>query len=292
MKARVLLRRVRTTMGSAERRARLRAKLRKSAHQMVGPKHPARPVFVAGMQRSGTGMLMNVFHLHPGTAVFDEAADSLVYCDFRIRDMSVLSASLEAQTLPVAAYKVICDSHLVSDLLEVFPDGQVIWMYRRPEENADSQLRKFSEPVRAIKLIHAGEPGGGWLAEGASEDAVRTLRDIDADELSDLDWACLNWWVRNRTYVEQDLGGHPRVRLLSYEATVADPRQVLGQVTDWLGLPRDMRSLRFIHSRSARRMDLPPLHPEVDRLCRSLLASLDDRQRFLAAPDPARLGDS
>jgi hypothetical protein len=224
---------------------------------------------------------MTVFHLHPAVAVFDEAAESAVFDDYRIRDEVALRTSLRSQAFPVAVYKVISDSHLISDLLAAFPDARVLWMYRSPQENAASQLKKFAEPVRAIRLVHAGEPGGGWLAEGASDESLDILRRIDASGLSDQDWACLNWWLRNRSYLEQGLDHDDRVRLLRYETLAADPVEVLGRVTDWLDLPRDEGAVRFVHTRSVRKSELPPLQRDVARLCESLLEVLDEKQAFI-----------
>ncbi len=271
-----------SSLKSPEKRARYVAKTRKSLLQFFRPAVPTRPVFIAGMQRSGTTMMMNVFHLRSDTAVYDEARDSSVFEDFRIRSVDVLRGSLSAQSLPVAVYKVICDSHQITELLDAFPDARVLWVYRNAEDNADSQLRKFANPVGAVKLVHANRPGGGWFAEGVSESTRRTLQEISADALSDFDWACLNWWARNRLFLELELAADDRVELLRYEELVVNPREVLGQVIDWLGLPHKDRSFRFVHSRSVDKKDLPDLHPRVKELCDSLMDSMNSGQRFLA----------
>jgi sulfotransferase family protein len=272
-----------SSLKSAEKRARFLAKTRKSLLHNVRSRQPGRAVFIAGMQRSGTTMLMNVFHLRPDTAVFDEARDSVVFQDFRIRDLDVLRNSLDNQSLPVSVYKVICDSHCVSSLLESFPNARVLWVYRNPQANADSQLKKFASPVQAIKLVHGDQPGGGWFAEGVSDEVRRVLQQFDPGDLADFDWACLNWWARNQIFVEQNLRDDSRVELLRYEELVVNPRTVLGQVIDWLEMPNDERSFRFVHTRSVHKRNLPSVHPEVDKLCNLLLDELNVNQRFVTS---------
>lgn len=276
-----------SNLKSAEKRARVLAKTRKSLFNLLRAKRLARPVFIAGMQRSGTTMLMNVFHLRPDTSVFDEARNSTVFKNFRIRDVGTLRRGLMSQSLPIAVFKVICDSHEIVSLFEAFPDAKVLWMYRNPGDNADSQLKKFEHPVKAIKLVHAGEQGGGWFAEGVSENTRRTLHQFRGNELSDFDWACLNWWARNQLFFEQDLASDKRVEVLRYEELVANPIDVMGQVIDWLGMPYHDRSFRFVHSRSVNKTDRSSLNPEIERLCQSVLDSLDNEQRFLPAILPA-----
>jgi hypothetical protein len=123
-------------------------------------------------------------------------------------------------------------------------------------------------------------PGGGWLAEGASDEAVEALRQLDEARLSDFDWACLNWWLRNRSYFEQGLDADERVRLLRYEDVVTDPRSVLPPVIEWLGLAPDDTAFRFVHARSAHKPQLPVMDPEVARLCDALLQDLDSQPGF------------
>lgn len=264
-----------SNLKSAEKRARYVAMLRKVLVRNFRPAQNTTPVFIAGMQRSGTTMLMNVFHMRRDTAVFDEARSSAVFSDFRIRSTDILRQSIESQRFPAACYKLICDSHKITDLLREFPDAKVLWMYRSPRNNADSQLKKFAEPVRAIKLVHADRPGGGWFAEGVSDEVREVVQSLDAESLSDFDWACLNWWARNILFFELGLEGDKRVRLLCYEDLVQNPRAILRDVVSWIGLPEDNRSFRFVDSRSLAEKDTPPLDPRVDALCTSLLEKFD-----------------
>ncbi|MEO0575363.1 MAG: sulfotransferase [Pseudomonadota bacterium] len=245
------------------------------------------PVFVTGMQRSGTTMLMNTFQLHEHAQVHDEAADSHVFDDYRIRDMQTLEKSIERSKYPFVCYKIISDSHILTDFLARFPTSRVLWAYRSATDNADSQLKKFPHATRAIKLVCEDKPGGGWFAEGCSEATVNTLRGLDRSAFSEFDYACLVWWARNILYFEGEHEHHPRVRLLQYEETARDPHAMMRSVQNWIGIPVSQGAARFVHARSVAKKDLPPLDEHVARLCSDLEARMNTLCKQQWADDAA-----
>jgi len=206
------------------------------------------PVFIVGLQRSGTTMLMDIFHLHPETQVFDEARDSKVFLDFRIRG---------------------------TDTLRRVIDDTVLWMYREPGPNAASRLVKFPAGTKAIRAVCESRQGGGWFAEGVSEAVARNMRSLDRSQFTDFDYACLVWWARNQLFFELNLVNDPRVRLLRYETLVSQPESTMRALYDWTGMQWSSPSMRFVHARSMRKPDLPKLDPEVESMCASLLQRLD-----------------
>ena len=261
---------------NAEMRARYLAKLRKklwNIHQ--NNKKKTTPIFVAGWQRSGTTMFMNVFHLHPDIKVYDEAHNSKVFFDYRVRNLQIVEKTLQESRFPFACYKIICDSHILASFIEAFPDAKIIWMYRDGADNADSLIKKFPHATQAIRLVAQGKPGGGWFAEGVSLAVAEKIREIPLNDLSEFDFACLAWWARNSLYFELGLDCIPNVRALQYEELAQEPRLVMNKLFDWLGLRWSENAFRFIHTRSVGKKDLPKLHPEVEVLCNELKERLD-----------------
>jgi hypothetical protein len=261
---------------SAEHRAKLVSRLRKKFSSLFEPSTETRPIFIAGQQRSGTTMLMNVFHLHPDTAVFDESRESPVFLDFRIRSMEILERSVRDSKKPFACYKIISDSHILPSFIEAFPTARVIWSYRGAADNAASALKKFPHATRAIRLVCEGKPGGGWFAEGVSLPVAEQLRSLPLAELSEFDYACLVWWARNQLLFELEVDGHPAVRLLRYETLAPQPVPVLRALFEWLGVRWLDPVCRFVHSRSIRKANLPAMHPAVATLCNALERQLDE----------------
>jgi hypothetical protein len=258
-----------TKVRSPEWRARAAVRTAKKLFGFTRHAHFKAPLLIAGFQRSGTTMLMNVLHLHPDTEVFDEARDSPSFVDFRIRSTGAVRQAIDASRYRFPCFKIIADSHLLSVILREIPDSAVIWMYREPGPNAASRLAKFRRPTAAIRAVCDGQPGGGWFAEGVS--AV-----LDRASFSEWDYACLAWWARNRLFFDLNLADEPRVRLLRYESLVSEPERTMRSVYEWAGMKWSGPSVRFVHARSAAKPDLPVLDSQVASRCRELLHRLDD----------------
>lgn len=258
-----------------EMRARYLARLRKKLWAGARKDSPTMPIFVAGWQRSGTTMLMNVFQLHPDVEVYNESHNSKVFLDYRVRDLSILKKTLQRCRFPFACYKIICDSHILQKFIDAFPEAKIIWVYRDVKDNAESHLRKFPHATRAIRLVSHDQPGGGWFAEGVTPNIAKQLRELPLKSLTEFDYACLAWWVRNSLFFELGLERISNVRVMQYEELVKDPRSAMSNLFNWAGTEWSERAFRFVHARSVGKKDLPKLHPEVEVLCDELKERLD-----------------
>lgn len=279
---------------SAEWRARATSRVGKKLLGFARGSPRKSPVFVAGLQRSGTTMLMNIFHLHPDTEVFDESRDSKTFLDFRIRSLDTVKRVVDSSHFGFPVFKVIADSHVLPSFLQAFPDAKVIWMYREYGANAASRLKKFGHATAAIRKVCENQPGGGWFAEGVSWAVLERLQALDRSRFTDFDYACLVWWVRNQLYFDLGLDRQPQVRLLRYETLVVDPKTAMRGIFGWTGLPWSAPSMRFVHARSLYKRNLPAVDPQIEALCSELLLRLDEAhdrewQREECAEAPAEL---
>lgn len=264
-----------TDVRSPAWRARAVARVEKKLLGFARSTQLKAPVFIVGLQRSGTTMLMDIFHLHPETDVYDEARDSKVFLDFRIRGLDTLRRVIDDSHYGFPCFKIIADSHILPSIIDGLADATVLWMYREPGPNAASRLVKFPAGTAAIRAVCESRQGGGWFAEGVSAAVAHKLRSLDRAHFTDFDYACLVWWARNQLYFELNLASDARVRLLRYETLVSQPESTMRALYDWTGLQWSSPSMRFVHARSMRRPDLPKLDPEVESMCASLLQRLD-----------------
>lgn len=275
-----------TTLKKRKAWERRIATLRKSVLQRIRPNCSSKPVFVLGKQRSGTSMLMFIFHRHSDTLVFDEHKNNAAFENFRLRDIGCILKIVENARFHTVCFKPISDSHLIELLHEAFPDGQFVWLYRDFKDTANSSLRKFTEATRAIKLVCRGEPGGGWFAEGISPQIADTLRDVYRADLPEFDLACLVWWARNQIILQSGLIGRPNITLLKYEALAVDPRRMLA----WLCHRIDVEYMdsigRKVSARSIGRHAAPGIDHDVERLCTETAEKLDDA--FYAGNPPSK----
>lgn len=248
----------------------------KSVLQRIRPRCESKPVFVLGKQRSGTSMLMFVFHRHPQVLVFDEHKNNRAFQDFRLRSTESVEQIVDDSHFPVVCFKPISDSHLIADLHSAFPDGHSIWIYRDYRDAANSSLRKFDNATRAIRLVCTGQPGGGWFQEGVSESAAAVLRSIYRPDLSEFDLACLAWWARNQIILESGLTNAQNVTLVKYEALVTAPPRMLAWLCNRTGIEYRERIGKIISARSIGRHEAPPMDARVRELCDAALTALDE----------------
>jgi hypothetical protein len=257
----------------AQKRGRLAAKVGKTFRQTFSAPMETTPVFVLGIQRSGTTMLMFAFHLHPDIAVYDESRASKAFFDFQLRGMETTEKLIQTSPFPVACFKPLADSHRATQLLQRFPSARCIWALREYHDVANSFLRKFPHATRAIRLVCSDQEGGGWFQEGVSEETGQILRNLPWQNFTDYDFACLVWWTRNRLFFEQNFDKEKRVLLLRYEKLVTAPEESFAEVTNFIGIPFSTQMTRYIHARSISRHSPPMLNPSVQKLCDELTAS-------------------
>jgi len=262
----------------AQKRGRLVAKAGKVLRQSFSAPTVTTPVFLLGIQRSGTTMLMFAFHLHPEIAVYDESLENKAFHDYRLRGMETTAQLISSSPFSVVCFKPLADSHMTRLLLERFPSARCIWALRDYRDVANSFLRKFPHATRAVRLVCGGQEGGGWFQEGISEETGQILRNLPWKDFSEYDFACLVWWARNRLFFEQNLENEERVLLFRYEQLVTAPEESLRTVTNFIGIPFSPRMIRYIHTNSISRYTPPKIAEPVLEMCDSLLTKLSTLQ--------------
>jgi len=241
----------------------------------VLPVQKTMPIFVFGMQRSGTTMFMDIMENRPDMEVFQEWEKSVFDRDCRISDLSLVDKAVSESKAKYACFKPICDSHIADDFISRFPDGKVIWVYRSYLDNANSAIRRFPTSDRALRLICEGETGGGWLQEGVSDEVLAKLKAVYNKDLSKFEISCLNWWVRNIVLTESDWIKHGNAFLVKYDNLVKDPTAMFADIESVLGVTHIKASYSDVHGRSIAKNDFPPISPAIRELCEELSRRLD-----------------
>ncbi|MGO4342676.1 sulfotransferase family protein [Pedococcus sp. 2YAF34] len=278
----------RERIGTALRKARWRR-----AHGV--PPGAARPVYVVGLQRSGTNMIMRGVDQAPEVDVCNEN-DRRAFSRFRLRPDETLVSVVRSSRHRIVLVKPLCESHRVDQLLALpgLPAGRAVWVVRDPEDRARSEVSKFGDSnLQALRQVAAGHGDDIWQGQRLLRASVDLVRSFDLETMTRETAAVLFWVVRNQLWFDLGLDRRPDVMLVSYDRFVADPHGQMRRLCAFIDLPYRPVLCSHVTPRTSHGSAALPIDPDVRRLARGLLARLDEaaaRARGTAAtqaPVPA-----
>jgi hypothetical protein len=248
--------------------------------------HDARPravpVFVVGVQRSGTNMLVRGLEKAPEFEVHNEN-DRAAFDRFRLRSDDRIRAIVTGSRHDFVLFKPLCDSHRIGTLLDELgtpSPGKAVWAYRSVDGRVRSALAKFGDAnLRALTRIAAGTGDALWQAQGLSEEHRELIRRSVADGMSPESAAALFWYLRNALYFELGLDERPDIALASYDAVVRDPAGEIGSLCAFLQLRFQPSFVAHIEQRAGSSASSVPIDPAIRELCQELHERLEDARQ-------------
>ena len=237
----------------------------------------AMPVWLVGVQRSGTNMVVRGLEESPEVDVHNEN-DGAAFERFMLKPDPVVHRIILASRHRYVLFKPLCDSHRVGDLLalETPTAGRAIWAYRGVDGRVRSALAKFGDTnLRVLTEIAAGRGADLWQAQRLSEESLALIASFDWTATTPASAAALFWYVRNSLYFDLGLDRRDDVLLSSYEALVATPELATRALATFLGLDWEPALAAHIEQRDGSRPSRVDLDPRVRRLCQDLEARLD-----------------
>lgn len=267
--------RIRTSVSKARWRAR---------HGV--PPGSAVPVYVVGLQRSGTNMLLRGLDAAPEVEVRGEN-DRTVFHRFRLRDDAVLQQTVAASRHAFVLVKPLCDSHRVGALLDLpgMAPGRAIWAYRDVEDRARSEVAKFGDSnLQALRRIAEGSAAGDWQAGGLPEQSLELIRSFRYQTMTPETAAALFWYVRNKLFFDLGLAERQDTMLSSYERLTAHPAGSMRRLCDFIGFPHREELSAHITPRAFHPRRQLDIDPAVRGLCRGLAERLDEHAGSVPTP--------
>ena len=258
---------------------RARVALEKRSWRRAHPRPAglATPVFIVGLQRSGTNMLTRGLDRAPEFEVHSEN-DRAAFDRFLLRSDQTIQAMVARSRHRYVLFKPLCDSHRVDLLLETVhaqTPGRAIWAYRDVDGRARSAVAKFGRNnLLVLADIAAGRTAGMWQAQRLSDATLGVISGFDYRTMTPETAAALFWWARNGLYFELGLDRRPDVILASYESLLADPRTGMRAICAFLGMEYRPELVAHIAPRTSGRVALP-VDARVRQLCDQLQERLD-----------------
>lgn len=232
-------------------------------------------VLIMGNGRSGTTMLGETFARDFRIESLHEN-DPKVQQDFMLvyERLPYVVALSRAHTLVI---KPILNSFDAAWILKEYPEAKIIWLVRDYLDVASSTVEKWGPRIgNWLRDLVLHNTGDNWLSRGIPDDTLAVLRTLDVAELSDHDLICLVWWSVNRTVLLHRLQQGDRLLGVRYEALAQNPRRVLGEIYEWMGLEFRPYLAKYVHARSVGKGAHVRIQPLVQRMC-------DDLSRELAS---------
>lgn len=242
----------------------------------------ATPVFLVGVQRSGTNMITRGFEESREFEVHSEN-DRRVFARYQLRSDEEVQSVVGASRHRFVLFKTLSDSHRIDHLLDNIQSGRpgrAIWAYRAVDDRVRSAVAKFGDAnLRVLGEIAAGSGSGRWQAQRLSDESLALIRSFDYNQLSAASAAALFWYVRNALYFELRLHQREDVTLVSYGSLIEDRRVAMRGLCAFVGCTFDHRLIARISARPTSAHGPLDLDPRVRSCCDGLGERLDEAAR-------------
>jgi hypothetical protein len=231
-------------------------------------------VFVAGVQRSGTNMMMDVLELSFETDVYHER-DPRAFDNYQMRGIEVIRNLYNKSKARFFIIKTLCELQKLPVLMGEFSSSKTVWINRNYEDVVNSMLVSFRNQARQVNRIVKDRASDGWLSEGMSDMTRSIICERAHPDLDDASAAALIWYFRSILFFEQGFDKNPDVILVQYEELVSDPLAQFKRIFDFIGLKYIARVSNMVTSGSIRRRGAPGIESEIKMMCEGLMQKFD-----------------
>lgn len=226
-------------------------------------------VFIAGMQRSGTNMVMDVLERSFDTDVYHET-DPRAFQNFEMREEAVIRKLAVVSPAPFFIIKALCELDKIPALMDSFIPARTLWVLRDMEDVVNSATRSFRNFPAQVGRIAKDRDAAQWRGRGMSNETYEQVRALYHPDMNESTAAALTWYFRNVLFFEHGFDRNDQVLLVPYERLVMRPDLEFRRIFNFLGLSYSPWISRIVFASSIHRRPPPPIEPEVKALCDTL----------------------
>jgi hypothetical protein len=237
----------------------------------------ATAVFVTGVPRSGTNMIVRGLATLPAVEVHNEG-DRAAFHRYRLRPDPVIRDVVRRSEHRLVLLKPLLDMHRVPGLLDDLGAGsppRAVWAHRDVDGRVRSAISKFGPAAKdALAAIASGRATDSWQALGLSAASMDIIRSISWQQASAADGAALLWYVKNQLFFELGMDSRADVVPISYETLTREPDRTMRVLCDFAGVAWQPSVSRHIDRRAERAAGPVLLDPRIRSLCTELAERL------------------
>jgi hypothetical protein len=241
------------------------------------PAGAARPVFVVGVQRSGTNMLLRGLGNAAEVEVHNEN-DRRAFERYKLRGPQTVAGLVERSRHSHVLFKPLCDSHRTDELLALATrtPPRAVWAYRDVDGRTRSALAKFGDGnQQVLREFATGVNTSRWHVQRISPESSEFVRSFDYDTMTAESGAALMWLIRNRLFFDLGLDRRADVHLVSYNSFLADPESTMRGLCGFLELPFTPDLVAHVSARPPTHLQPLDIDPRIRAACDELAARLD-----------------
>ncbi len=236
---------------------------------------PREQLLIAGMQRSGTNLVMDLLERSMQTDTYHEY-DPRAFDDYHMRERRHIHGLIERSGGEVFVIKALLESQHLSSLLDEFSPTKALWVVRDFRDAVNSLMISFPGFIERIQAIAEDRNACGWRGEGMTDETHALIRQYVHAGINEATSAALKWYYRNILFFDQALDADERVRLVSYERLVTQPAIEIDRIFRFVGIQQVGRIARWVSPRSIRKRPPPDIDPQVAALCEGLSQRFDE----------------
>lgn len=232
-----------------------------------------RIVFLGGVQRSGTNMIMELLDRSPDTKVFHESDTRVFDGTYCHRSEAVLHAHARS-ILPCIVFKALSESYKIAGLMAQFPCSSALWIYRSYPAVVSSNMLRWPGGTNVLARIVRDRSEGDWRAAGMSDKTHEIVRRLFRPGLNIESCQALFWYYRNQLFFDQGFDRDRRVLLVRYDSVAGDPPAELARIGEFLGIRFPRRAAMHVNPDSRTKLSLE-IDPPIAALCDEMTSRLD-----------------
>ena len=168
---------------------------------------------MAGMQRSGTNMLMDVLERSVETDVFHER-DARAFDNYQMREREVIRRLVDESRACVFVIKALCELQDLGELMQAFAPAKTVWIVRDYNDVVNSMMRSFEGMAGQVKAIAQDRDSSSWRGRGMSDATHERVKALATPDISESSASALQWYFRNVLFFEQGFHQDDRVILV------------------------------------------------------------------------------
>ncbi|MFQ3248891.1 MAG: hypothetical protein ACI9O6_000695 [Glaciecola sp.] len=222
--------------------------------------------FVAGHQRSGTNMVMDVLEKHWHTTVFHET-DNRAFDNYMMRPSKVIANLRNKASAKLFVVKALCELDLLDSLMKEFKPAKTIWVIRHYNDVVNSMVRSFNTSASFYKKIKEDRTEGLWRSRNLSDENYQRIFSLVNHDISEESAAALQWAIRNLIFFEKNFDTNKDVLLINYESLVKEPNVTFPNIFSFLSIDNSPNSYKHVHDSSVGKNKTPEIDPRIKELC-------------------------